>query len=176
MSIDAGGSVLRFTFLPLSQYLGPEQAEATLAGALGELRGAGLSAERVASVKAIIDNMSFSKELKAMQAVAASGGGSAGGAGGGGSSGVEGAVSEEAAALARVGRELAVVQVRSRPREVAMDGGWPSSHASRCIAPSPRHTLFDNSMSRARPCGVLLSHASSHASSHALPPPPPLQP
>ena len=71
---------------------------------MGELKSGGLSAERVANVRAIIDNMSFSKELKAMQQ-------GSGDKAAGGEAQTE-RETEEARALGRVTRELAVVQVR----------------------------------------------------------------
>jgi len=90
--------------LVLSQYLGAEAAEVALSSALGELKSGGLSAERVANVRAIINNLSFSKELKAMEQ-------GSGDREAGGEAQTE-REAEEARALGRVTRELAVVQVR----------------------------------------------------------------
>jgi hypothetical protein len=47
------------------KYMGPADAEATLARALAVLRAGGLAAPRVANVKLLIENMSFSKEIDA---------------------------------------------------------------------------------------------------------------
>ena len=91
--------------------MGAELAEATLAGVLGELRAGGLSCDRTANVKAIIGNMSFSKELKQMQTAKATTTGTAVGEGAVESVGNE-VARAEAEALARVPRELAVVQVQ----------------------------------------------------------------
>jgi len=45
------------------KYVGPAEAAATLERALDALRNGGLEDDRVAKVKLVIENMSFSKEI-----------------------------------------------------------------------------------------------------------------